>query len=100
MIRVALPEPLRVLAHIRGGAEVRVQPAGPATQRSVLDAVEARYPMLKGTIRDAKTQQRRAFLRFYACEQDLSFESPDAPLPDQVARGEEPFQVVGAIAGG
>ncbi len=98
MIRVALPEPLRVLARIKG--EVRVATAGPATQRSVLDAIEDRYPMLKGTIRDAKTRQRRAFLRFYACEQDLSFESPDAPLPDPVARGEEPFQVVGAIAGG
>jgi len=98
MIHVVLPEPLRVLARIRG--EIRVTTAGPPTQRSVLDAVEARYPMLKGTIRDAATLRRRAYLRFYACEQDLSFEPPDAPLPDAVAKGAEPFQVVGAIAGG
>ncbi len=98
MIRVALPEPLRVLARING--DVRVTTTGPATQRSVLDAVETCYPMLKGTIRDRDTQHRRAYLRFYACEQDLSFESPDAPLPEAVVRGEEPFQIVGAIAGG
>jgi hypothetical protein len=98
MIRVVLPFHLRTLVQVAGEVEVRVE--GPATQRSVLDALEARYPVLRGTIRDHDTQRRRAFLRFFACEQDLSHESPDAPLPDAVATGEEPFLVVGAIAGG
>jgi hypothetical protein len=86
------------LAHV--GAEVKLDVAGPATQRSVLDALEARYPMLRGTIRDQVTQQRRPMLRFFACEEDLSHELPDAPLPDAVASGAEPFFIVGAIAGG
>jgi hypothetical protein len=86
------------LAHVRGDVELDV--AGPVTLRTVLDALEARYPMLRGTIRDHATQQRRAFLRFFACEEDLSHESPDAPLPDAVASGKEPFIVIGAIAGG
>ncbi|MBX6314860.1 MAG: MoaD/ThiS family protein [Isosphaeraceae bacterium] len=98
MIRVRLPLHLRALAHIDGEVELRVE--GPATQRSVLDALEARYPVLRGTIRDHATQRRRPFLRFFACEQDLSHEPPDAPLPDAVARGAEPLLVVGAIAGG
>jgi hypothetical protein len=98
MIRVVLPFHLRTLAHV--GAEVKLEVEGPATQRSVLDALEARYPMLCGTIRDHVTQQRRPFLRFFACEQDLSHELSDAPLPDAVASGAEPFFVVGAIAGG
>jgi hypothetical protein len=98
MIRVVLPAHLRTLARVAGEVELRVE--GPATQRSVLDALEACYPMLRGTIRDQVTQQRRPFLRFFACEQDLSHELPDAPLPDAVASGEEPFLVVGAIAGG
>src|SRR5881227_3717160 len=98
MIRVHLPSHLRVLAHVTG--EVQLDVSGPATQRSVFDALEARYPMLRGTIRDQVTQQRRAFLRFFACEEDLSHESPDAPLPDAVASGKEPFIVIGAIAGG
>jgi hypothetical protein len=98
MIRVVLPAHLRKLAHVDG--EVRVDVAGPATQRSVLDALEACYPMLRGTIRDHVTQQRRAFVRFFACAQDLSHEPPDAPLPDAVAIGAEPFLVVGAMAGG
>lgn len=98
MIRVELPQHLRTLAQV--GREVQIEVEGPATQRSVLDALEARYPMLRGTIRDHGTQQRRAFLRFFACEQDLSHESPDAPLPDAVASGKEPFLVIGAIAGG
>ena len=98
MIRVVLPAHLRTLARVDG--EVKLDIAGQVTQRSVLDALEARYPMLRGTIRDHVTQQRRAFVRFFACEQDLSHESPDAPLPDAVATGEEPFLVVGAIAGG
>ena len=98
MIRVVLPSHLRRLAHVDGEVELRVE--GPATQRSVLDALEARYPMLRGTIRDHVTQKRRAFLRFFACEQDLSHESPDAPLPDAVAKGDEPFLIVGAMAGG
>jgi sulfur-carrier protein len=98
MIRVVLPAHLRKLAHVDG--EVQVEVAGPVTQRTVLDAVEARYPMLRGTIRDHTTQQRRAFVRFFACEQDLSHESPDAPLPDAVASGREAFMVIGAIAGG
>jgi molybdopterin synthase sulfur carrier subunit len=98
MIRVALPYHLRNLAHV--GNEVMLEIEGPVTQRSVLDALEARYPMLRGTIRDHVTQQRRPFLRFFACEEDLSHEPPDAPLPDEVASGKEPFIVIGAIAGG
>jgi molybdopterin synthase sulfur carrier subunit len=98
VIRVVLPAHLRKLAHVDG--EVRVDVAGQATQRSVLDALEASYPMLRGTIRDHVTQQRRAFVRFFACAQDLSHEAPDAPLPDAVAMGTEPFLVVGAMAGG
>jgi molybdopterin synthase sulfur carrier subunit len=98
MIRVILPHHLRTLAHV--GAEVTLNVECPVTQRSVLGALEARYPMLRGTIRDHVTQQRRPFVRFFACAQDLSHESPDAPLPDAVASGEEPFWVVGAIAGG
>jgi hypothetical protein len=98
VIRVVLPAHLRTLAHIQG--EVGVEVEGHPTQRSVLDAVEACYPMLRGTIRDQVTQQRRPFVRFFACEQDLSHEQPDEPLPDAVAAGSEPFLVVGAMAGG
>ena len=98
MIRVALPFHLRNLAHV--GTEVEIEVNGPVTQRSVLDALEAKYPMLRGTIRDHVTCKRRAFLRFFACEQDLSLESPDAPLPDAVAKGTEPYLIIGAIAGG
>ena len=98
MIRVILPTHLRNLAHVHGEVQLHVE--GPATQRSVLDAIEARYPMLRGTIRDHVTGQRRAFVRFFACEQDLSHELPDAPLPEAVASGAEPFFVIGAIAGG
>lgn len=98
MIRVVLPAHLRTLAHVDG--EVQLEVAGQVTQRSVLDALEARYPMLRGTIRDHGTQKRRAFMRFFACQQDLSHEAPDAPLPDLVAAGTEPFLVVGAMAGG
>jgi molybdopterin synthase sulfur carrier subunit len=98
MIRVVLPAHLRTLAGVSG--EVSVEVAGKVTQRSVLDALEARYPMLCGTIREHGTLQRRAFLRFFACEEDLSHESPDAPLPEAVVKGEEPFLVVGAVAGG
>jgi molybdopterin synthase sulfur carrier subunit len=98
MIRVVLPAHLRTLAHV--GGEVKIHVEGPVTQRAVLDALEAAYPMLRGTIRDHVTQQRRAFLRLFACEQDLSHESPDAPLPDAVAQGTEPLLVVGAMAGG
>ena len=98
MIRVILPLHLRTLARV--GAEVQLDVEGPPTQRSVLDALEARYPMLRGTIRDHVTQERRPMLRFFACEDDLSHEPPDAPLPDAVASGAEPFFVVGAIAGG
>ena len=98
MIRVELPQHLRTLARVDG--EVALEVEVPVTQRSVLDALEARYPVLRGTIRDHVTGQRRAFLRFFACEQDLSLELPDAPLPDAVATGAEPFMVVGAIAGG
>jgi sulfur-carrier protein len=98
MIRVVLPAHLRTLARVDG--EVKLDVEGQVTQRSVLDALEARYPMLRGTIRDHVTQQRRPFVRFFACEQDLSHELPDAPLPDAVATGEEPFLVVGAMAGG
>lgn len=98
MIRVVLPFHLRTLAHVDGEVELEVN--GPVTQRSILDALEARYPMLCGTIRDHVTQQRRAFVRFFACEEDVSHESPDAPLPEAVASGAEPFLVIGAIAGG
>ena len=98
MIRVVIPFHLRTLARVDG--EVRLPVEGPATLRSVLDALEARYPMLRGTIRDHDTQRRRPFLRFFACEQDLSHDPPDARLPDAVARGDEPFLIVGAIAGG
>lgn len=98
MIRVRLPLHLRRLARV--GGEVTLVVDGPVTQRSVLDALEAAYPMLRGTIRDPVTQQRRPFLRFFACRQDLSHEPPDAPLPDEVATGAEPFLIIGAIAGG
>jgi hypothetical protein len=98
MIRVALPPHLRKLAQVDG--EVRLQVEGQVTQRSILDALEAHYPMLRGTIRDHATQRRRAFVRFFACGEDLSHEPPDAPLPDAVASGAEPFLVIGAIAGG
>jgi sulfur-carrier protein len=98
MIRVILPYHLRTLASV--GAEVTLEVAAPVTQRSVLDALEARYPMLRGTIRDHATGQRRPMLRFFACEEDLSLESPDAPLPEKVASGTEPFFIIGAIAGG
>ena len=98
MIRVTLPYHLRNLARV--GAEVTVEVEGPVTQRSVLNALEACYPMLGGTIRDHATQERRPFLRFFACSEDLSLESPDAPLPEAVASGKEPFMVIGAIAGG
>jgi len=98
MIRVILPPHLRTLAHV--GSEVTLEVEGQATQRSVLDALEARYPMLRGTIRDHVTQQRRPFLRFFACEEDLSHEPPDAPLPEAVATGGEPILIVGAMAGG
>jgi sulfur-carrier protein len=98
MIRVVLPAHLRTLAHVDG--EVTLDVEGQATQRSVLEALEARYPMLRGTIRDQVTHQRRAFVRFFACEEDLSHEAPDAPLPDAVAMGTEPLLIVGAMAGG
>ena len=98
MIRVVLPAHLRTLARVDG--EVKVDVVGPVTQRSVLDALEAAYPMLRGTTRDHVTQRRRALVRFFACGQDLSNELPDTPLPDAVATGAEPFLVVGAIAGG
>jgi len=98
MIRLVLPQHLRTLAHVDG--EVQLDVEGPATQRSVLNALEARYPMLRGTIRDHVTGRRRPYLRFYACEQDLSHEPADAPLPDAVASGAEPFLIVGAMAGG
>ena len=98
MIRVVLPHHLRTLAHV--GNEIAFDVQGAVTQRTVLDAVESAYPMLRGTIRDHTTQERRAFIRFFACQQDLSHESPDAALPDDVASGKEPFLVIGAIAGG
>jgi len=99
VIRVVLPAHLRTLARVAG--EVRVEVASsPPTQRAVLDALEARYPVLRGTIRDAATQRRRAFVRFFACGEDLSHEPPDAPLPEPVVQGREPFLVVGAMAGG
>ena len=98
IVRVVLPAHLRTLAHVHG--EVKLEITGRPTQRAVLDALEARYPMLRGTIRDQATQQRRAFLRFFACEDDLSHESPDASLPDAVATGAEPLLIIGAMAGG
>ena len=98
MIRVILPPHLRNLAHV--GSELMLEVEGQVTQRSVLDALEARYPTLRGTIRDHVTQRRRPFVRFFACEEDLSHELPDAPLPEAVATGAEPFLVVGAMAGG
>lgn len=98
MIRVVLPAHLRTLANVDG--EVTLDVKGPVTQRSILDTLEACYPMLQGTLRDHVTQQRRPFVRFFACEQDLSHESPDAPLPEAVATASEPFLIVGAIAGG
>jgi sulfur-carrier protein len=98
MIRVILPAHLRTLAHVDG--EVTLDVEGQVTQRSVLDALEARYPMLRGTIRDQATHQRRAFVRFFACEEDWSHEPPDAPLPDAVAIGAEPLLIIGAMAGG
>jgi hypothetical protein len=98
MIRVVLPHNLRTLAGV--GREVQVEVAGTATQRSVLDALEADYPPLRGTIRDAATQRRRPLVRFFACEEDLSDESPDSPLPDAVAAGNEPYLIIGAMAGG
>lgn len=98
MIRVVLPHHLRTLANVQGDVLLEVSP--PVTQRSILDSLESRYPMLTGTIRDHVTKERRAFLRFFACEEDLSLESPDAPVPDAVAQGKEPFLVIGAIAGG
>jgi sulfur-carrier protein len=98
MIRVVLPHHLRTLAQV--GTEVQLDVAGPVTQRSVLEALETRYPMLRGTIRDQVTQKRRPFVRFFACEEDLSHERPDAPLPAAVASGTEAFWIIGAIAGG
>ena len=98
MIRLELPAHLRTLARVTG--EVSLEVEGTVTQRSILDALEARYPMLAGTLRDHVTKQRRPFVRFFACEMDLSHESPDAPVPDEVASGKEPFLIVGAIAGG
>lgn len=98
MVRVVIPFHLRTLANVTGEVELEIE--GPVTQRSVLDALETRYPMLSGTIRDHVTKKRRAFLRFYACERDLSNEEPDAPLPDAVASGAEPYLIIGAIAGG
>ena len=98
MIRVVLPAPLRRLARIDG--EILLEVERPVTQRAVLDALEARYPMLRGTTRDHVTERRRAFIRFFACGQDLSHALPDAPLPDAIAGGSEPFLVIGAIAGG
>jgi molybdopterin converting factor small subunit len=98
MIRVVLPAHLRTLAGVTG--EIRLELAGPATQRAVLDALEARHPTLRGTIRDHGSQRRRAFVRFFACREDLSHEPPDAPLPEAVATGAEPFVILGAMAGG
>lgn len=98
MIRVMLPAHLRTLAHVAG--EISLDVEGQVTQRSVLDALEVRYPMLRGTIRDHATQRRRAFVRFFACEQDLSHDLPDIPLPQAVATGSEPYLIVGAMAGG
>ena len=99
MIRIVLPAHLRTLAQT-GGGEVKLDVEGQVTQRSVIDALEARYPMLRGTIRDHVTQQRRPYVRFFACEEDLSHELPDSPLPEAVVSGAEPFLIIGAIAGG
>jgi molybdopterin synthase sulfur carrier subunit len=98
MIRVVLPPHLRTLAKV--GSEVEIDVAAPVTQRAILDALEARYPMLQGTIRDHSTQERRAFLRFFVCAEDWSHESPDKPLPEDITTGKEPFFIIGAIAGG
>jgi molybdopterin synthase sulfur carrier subunit len=98
MIRVVLPQHLRTLAHVSG--EVTLEVRGPATARTILDALERSYPMLRGTIRDHATHQRRPFLRFFVCQEDWSHESPDKPLPDAIASGAEPFLIIGAIAGG
>ena len=98
MIRVVIPQHLRTLARVDG--EIQLELEGRVTQRAVLDALEAQYPVLRGTIRDHVTQQRRPFLRFFACEEDLSHEPPDTPLPEAVAAGREPFLIIGAIAGG
>lgn len=98
IVRVILPQHLRTLARVNG--EVPLEVNGPVTQRAVLDALEARYPMLRGTVRDHVSHKRRAFVRFFACEQDISHEPPDTPLPDAVATGSEPFLIVGAMAGG
>jgi molybdopterin synthase sulfur carrier subunit len=98
MIRILLPYHLRVLAQVSGEVQVEVKP--PVTQRAIFDALEARYPMLSGTIRDYSTQKRRAYLRIYACERDLSHDDPNTPLPEAVASGKEPFLIIGAIAGG
>ena len=98
MVRVELPFHLRKLAHVE--SEVMVAVAGAVTQRSIIDALELQYPMLRGTIRDYSTDRRRPFLRFFACEEDRSFEGPDEPLPDAVASGAEPFMIVGALSGG
>lgn len=98
MIRVVLPPPLRLLAHV--GPEISIEVRGPVTQRTVLDAIEARYPVLRGTMRDHTTQRRRPLVRFFACEEDLSSDPPDTPLPEPVAKGDEPLLVIGAIAGG
>jgi hypothetical protein len=99
-VRVELPAHLRTLAGITSGHEVRIQAAAPPTVRTVLDALEAAYPMLRGTIRDQVTHERRAFLRFFACRQDLSLDPPDTPLPDAIANGAEPLIILGAVAGG
>ena len=98
MIRVVLPHHLRTLAHV--GEEIHVDLNGSTTARAIISAIEEKYPMLRGTIRDHGTLRRRPFLRFFACEQDLSHESPDAPLPDAIVKGDEPFFIMGAIAGG
>ncbi len=98
VVRVEIPQHLRTLAHV--GHEIQLRVEAPVTQRSVLDALEDAYPMLKGAIRDHVTKQRRAFLRFFACQEDWTLESPDAPLPEEVVNGKEPFLVIGAIAGG
>jgi hypothetical protein len=98
MVRIELPQHLRTLARV--GTEISIEVQGQVTQRSIIDAIESSYPMLRGTIRDYATDRRRPFLRFYACEEDLSFEQPDVPLPDAVASGREPFLIVGALAGG
>jgi sulfur-carrier protein len=98
MIRIQTPAHLRTLAHVDG--ELQLDVPAPVTQRSVLDALEAKYPMLRGTIREHDTQKRRAFLRYFACQEDVSFDAPDKPLPDDVVSGKEPFLIIGAVAGG